>query len=166
MPTTSVLIPESSTLQSQSSELKNEMNHLHTLRGSFSAVSKPIFACKTSLESSWRDLQDLHTFAPLKISAKMRPTCLLFQKVVFHENHFQNNFAILNREEYTNVMLNIDETLSDFFQIFQIIPKMSNCPLLMNSVIMGILLSSFIPYFTLKYKYECVSIYAACSYGK
>ena len=38
----------------------------HTLRGSFSAVSTPIFASKYSLESSWRDLTDLHTFAPLR----------------------------------------------------------------------------------------------------
>ena len=37
-----------------------------TLSGSFSAVSKPNFASKYSLESSWRDLQDLHAFAPLR----------------------------------------------------------------------------------------------------
>ena len=34
--------------------------------GSFSAVSKPNFASKYSLESSRRDLQDLHAFAPLR----------------------------------------------------------------------------------------------------
>ena len=59
-----------------------------TLRGSFSAVSKPNFASKYSLESSWRDLQDLHvrlyTYASFgytllhrsafKISAKFRQT--------------------------------------------------------------------------------------------
>ena len=39
---------------------------IQTLRGSFSAVSKPIFAIKYSLESSRRDLQDLHSFAPLR----------------------------------------------------------------------------------------------------
>merc|ERR1719321_1871779 len=37
-----------------------------TLRGSLSAVSTPIFASKYSLESSSRDLQDLHAFAPLR----------------------------------------------------------------------------------------------------
>jgi len=37
-----------------------------TLRSSFSAVSTPIFASKHSLESSWRDLEDLHAFAPLR----------------------------------------------------------------------------------------------------
>ena len=39
---------------------------LQILRGSFSAVSKPNFASKYSFESSWRDLQDLHAFAPLR----------------------------------------------------------------------------------------------------
>ena len=37
-----------------------------TLEASFSAVSKPNFAIKYSLESSLRDLQDLHAFAPLR----------------------------------------------------------------------------------------------------
>ena len=37
-----------------------------TLEGSFSAVSTPIFASKYSLESIFRDLQYLHTFAPLR----------------------------------------------------------------------------------------------------
>ena len=38
------------------------------LRGSFSAVSTSILQVNTkySLESSWRDLQDLHTSAPLR----------------------------------------------------------------------------------------------------
>ena len=35
--------------------------------GPFSAVSAPIFASKYSLENIFRDLQVLHTFAPLKI---------------------------------------------------------------------------------------------------
>ena len=34
--------------------------------GSLSAVSKPNFARKYSLENSWWDLQDFHAFAPLK----------------------------------------------------------------------------------------------------
>ena len=41
-------------------------NFWQTLKGSFSAVSKPNFASKYSFESSWRDLQDLHAFAPLE----------------------------------------------------------------------------------------------------
>ena len=40
------------------------------LRGPISAVSKPIVASKYSCERSWRDLQDLHTFAPLESNRK------------------------------------------------------------------------------------------------
>ena len=35
-----------------------------TLRDSFSALSKPNFESTYSFESSWRDLQDIHAFAP------------------------------------------------------------------------------------------------------
>ena len=38
-----------------------------TLGGSFSSVSKPIFASKYAFCSIFRDLQDLQTFAPLQI---------------------------------------------------------------------------------------------------
>ena len=38
-----------------------------TLGGSLSAISTPIFATKYSLEISWRDLSDLHPFAPLQL---------------------------------------------------------------------------------------------------
>ena len=37
-----------------------------TVEGSFSSVSKPNFATQCSLESSGRDLSDLHSFAPLE----------------------------------------------------------------------------------------------------
>ena len=37
-----------------------------TLEGSFSSVSKPIFATKYSFPSIFRDLQDLESFAPLE----------------------------------------------------------------------------------------------------
>ena len=42
-------------------------NFWQTLRGPFSDVSTPKFASKYSFESSWRDLQNLQTFAPLRI---------------------------------------------------------------------------------------------------
>ena len=47
-----------------------------TLEDSFSAVSKPIFCNnnKNSLESSWRDLSDLHSFAPLESHNKLWKT--------------------------------------------------------------------------------------------
>ena len=38
-----------------------------TLRGPFSAVSKPTFASQYSFESSRRDLQDCYTFTPVRI---------------------------------------------------------------------------------------------------
>ena len=46
------------------------------MRGSFSAVSTPIFATKYSFCSIFRDLQDLQTSAPLRMkkSAKNRKT--------------------------------------------------------------------------------------------
>ena len=43
----------------------SQMSKLYRAR-SFSSVSTPNFARKYSLESSWRDLQDLHAFAPLR----------------------------------------------------------------------------------------------------
>ena len=54
-----------------------------TSRGAFSAVPKPIFASKYSLESSWRDLQDLHSFAPLRpenVSEFSSRIVLIFQR--------------------------------------------------------------------------------------
>ena len=55
-----------------------------TLRGSFSAVSTPIFASKYSLESSWRDLQDLqdlHTFAPLRFQNFSQKSSTFFSPI-------------------------------------------------------------------------------------
>ena len=48
-------------------------------KGSFSAVSKPKFASKYSLESSWRDLQDLHAFAPLSIQNFSQISSIFFR---------------------------------------------------------------------------------------
>ena len=62
-----------------------------TLNGSLSAVSKPNFASKYSLKSIFRDLQVLHTFAPLRIQK--------FRKILtsFFANFadFFINFAVL-----------------------------------------------------------------------
>ena len=54
------------------------------MRDSFSAVSKPNVASEYSLESSWRDLQDLHAFAPLSIQN--------FSQV---SSNFFRNFTVL-----------------------------------------------------------------------
>ena len=46
--------------------MKNEWNHPQTLKGSFSAVSTATIATKYSFFQVFRDLQDFHTFAPLR----------------------------------------------------------------------------------------------------
>ena len=72
---------------------------LQTLRGSFSAVSKPIFASEYSLESSWRGLQDLHTFAPLRSQTFSQKSSTFFREWIneFPIFHFcvelKRNFA-------------------------------------------------------------------------
>ena len=85
-----------------------------TLRCSFSAVSTPIFASKDSSESSWRDLQDSHTFAPLRLQNFSQKSSNFFRKWIVKFSFFSIfwlNFAILKP--------NFDEILSEFRQIFQ-----------------------------------------------
>ena len=60
---------------------------LQTLRGSLSAVSKPNFASKYAFESSRRDLQDLHAFAPLSIQNFSQISSNFF---AFSQFYFQN----------------------------------------------------------------------------
>ena len=62
-------------------------NFWQTLRGSFSAVSKPNFAIKYSFDSSWRDLQDLHAFAPLSIQNFSQISSNVF---AFSQSYFQS----------------------------------------------------------------------------
>ena len=70
-----------------------------TLEGSFSSVSKPIFASKYSFFCIFRDLQDFHTFAPfqtqiLQIFAPFRKILWIFAKFL----EFLLNFAIFRRK--------------------------------------------------------------------
>ena len=74
-------------------------------RGSFSSVSTPFFASKYSLESSWRHLQDVHTFAPLrsrnfsrKSSTFFREWINEFQIVSFFVSNFWWNFIRISRQ--------------------------------------------------------------------
>ena len=62
---------------------------IETLEGSFSAVSTPLIARNGAFCSIFRDLPDLHTFAPLKLE-KFN---ILVSK--FHDlfNHFSSKFA-------------------------------------------------------------------------
>ena len=67
-------VSESSSITEYNAQMKDTIPYLfpifqqnyQTLQGSFSSVSKPIFATKYAFFSILRDLQDLHTFAPLR----------------------------------------------------------------------------------------------------
>ena len=87
------------------------------VRRSLSAVSKPNFARKYALESSRRDLQGLHAFAPfwnrsdLNISENFRQTF----------SHFSAKFCkflILNLRFFENVSLNFAQSLMKFCRNF------------------------------------------------
>ena len=80
---------------------------LWQLNGSFSAVSKPIFASKYSFESSWRDLQDLHAFAPLSIKKISQISSNFFALLQFY---FQSWFFCDSGPTFTN--------FHDFFRNF------------------------------------------------
>ena len=69
---------------------QNCVKFKQTLMDSFSAVSTPNFASKYSLESSWRDLQDLHlwsfmrllhTFAPLRFQNFSQKSSTFFSPI-------------------------------------------------------------------------------------
>ena len=71
------------------------------LDGSISAVSKPIFARKYSFCRVFRDLQDLHTFAPLQ-SKKSAKFGLLFFLILcvkkLQISFFEVKFVIFRTE--------------------------------------------------------------------
>ena len=70
-----------------------------TLEGPFSSVSKPIFATKYTSFSILRDLQDLHTFAPLQtqnIRKKSSNFFRIFGRIsakILIFRQFSSNFA-------------------------------------------------------------------------
>jgi len=99
----------------------SEWNHLQALRGSFSAVSKPMFAYKYSCESSWRDLQDLQTFAPPRPQNFSKQIIRFFSKRIlafsFQSFAFSRNWLFpANVAMFT---FNIDEFLSEVCNISQ-----------------------------------------------
>ena len=92
--------------------------HPQTLGGSFSSVSKPIFASKYAFCSIFRDLQDLQTFAPLQIQNFSQKSSNFFRKWVMNWSIFfifALNFAVLRPK--------LDEFFSEFRQFFQKISK-------------------------------------------
>ena len=70
------------------------------------------FTSKDSLESLCRDLQDLHTFAPLRSKSftGTRPN-FVFQRCIFQKSFFSNSILI------AVLMPNLDEHLSEFRDI-------------------------------------------------
>ena len=84
----------------------------HSFRGSFSAVSTPIFASKYSFFSIFRDLQDLHSFAPVEtqfVSKISIEFCSFFRQnstfcikfVVFRSGFDENSSEV--RKSFQNV---------------------------------------------------------------
>ena len=98
--------------------MKNEWNHPQTLRGSFSAVSTATIATKYSFFQDFRDLQDLHTFAPLRSqNFSKKPSKFLTEwkwNFIFH-SRFSMKFAIFRR--------NFDEILPEFHRHVQEMSK-------------------------------------------
>ena len=72
-----------------------------TLEGSFSSVSKPIFATKYSFSSIFQDLPYLHTFAPVqiknirKIWSNVFVVLLDFLQNITTFRQFSSNFALI-----------------------------------------------------------------------
>ena len=90
-----------------------KLNELWEAR-SFSAVSTPIFASKYSLESSWRDLQDFHIFAPLRSQNFSQKSSTVFSRM-------NNEFPIffISGVEFCSFLRIFDEILSGFRDKFQ-----------------------------------------------
>ena len=63
--------------------LRGEGHFLLSIYLSLSAVSRPIFVTQYSFFSIFRELQDVHTFAPLPLAKKMFETSFKFSQIVF-----------------------------------------------------------------------------------
>ena len=97
--------------------------HPQILRGSFSAVSTGTIARVGAFFRIFRDLQDLHSFAPLRpqnFRKKTRPKFCRNETFSFSFSFQQKsmNFVIF--------LLNFDEILSEFHEKFQEITKVLN----------------------------------------
>jgi len=82
------------------------------LSGKLSALSKPNLARKYSLESSWRDLQDLHAFAPLKPQYFSKISSIFFG--VFNIR----NAKKFDFPDFDVIFADFHELCSDFDPIF------------------------------------------------
>ena len=102
-------------------------NFWQTLRGSFSAVSKPnVASTKYSFESSWRDLQGLHAFAPLSIQNFSQVSSNFF---AFSQFCFQNfidffqKFSKLSLKCNSRILISILWNSSIFYEKVEKIQK-------------------------------------------
>ena len=100
-----------------------------TLDGSFSSVSRPIFAPKYLFFSIFRDLQDLHTSAPLQIQNFRKFSSIffrIFQKKITNSYEFISlgseirNFSDRILRIFVGISRNLSEfqfmKFSEFFQ--------------------------------------------------
>ena len=100
--------------------MKNELNHPQIVRGSFSAVSTATIATKYSFCSIFRDLQDFHTFAPLRSqNFSGKPS-----------KFFAGNFSFFSRfsMDFANFLRNFDEMLPEFHRNVQEMTKKVDTP--------------------------------------
>ena len=88
------------------------------MRGSFSSVSKPIFAIKYSFCSIFRDLQDFKTFAPLQIQKFTLKSSNFFARL-----NIEYSIFCIFRAIFAISRPNVDEILSEFHQNFQKMTK-------------------------------------------
>ena len=86
--------------------IRDRWNHPQTLKGSFSAVSTATIATIYSFCRDFRDLQDFHTFAPLR-SQKFSEKPYKFLLEIFH-------FFRVFRWKFAIFLRNFDEILPEF----------------------------------------------------
>ena len=80
------------------------------LEGSFSSVPKPIFATTYSYFSIFQDLQDLHTFAPLRIQNTRKSSSNFFW--IFDRISAKNH-------DFSTIFIEICSDFDDFFSGFR-----------------------------------------------
>ena len=108
----------------------NEWIFIQTLRGPFFALSKPNFATRHSFCSIFRDLQDWHTFAPLRSQNFDLKSVTIFARMkIFNESwiffsRFPSDFFYLILQKFgENVMENcpdfagMSKRMMNFWQI-------------------------------------------------
>jgi len=98
----------------------SDPHFIETWEGSFSAVSTPQIARVGAFFSIFRDLQDLHSFAPLRIQNFCKISSNFFIDVLhFLKEKYRFRIKIIVFQA------NFDEILSGFHEIPNILVKLS-----------------------------------------